>query len=465
MKRPAELFRCLLLFCLAAAVLAGVPPQASGLSLEEEEKLGREFLIDVKKQFSLVEDDFAVDYLNRLGRHLAEAVQTKPFPFKFYLIQKNDLNAFAGPGAHIFFFTGLVEAMETVDELAAVASHEIAHITARHLSKRIEQNKKISMATMAGILAGVLIGGEAMGAITTGAMAAGVQAQLAFSRSDERQADQLGFKYMRASGFDPSAMLQVLKRMQSAQVYGTDQVPAYLRTHPTGPVRMANMDSLLEGGGPVQATRMSESLRRQYPAVRTLLAARYGDPEAAERRFKRQLEADPDAALAHFGLGLLKKEEAEYETAERHLKQAVEGRPDLVPARIHLGEAYQLAGRYEEALPVLKAVLDSDPDNRSALFLTAVSYQNLENYSRAATIYERLLNMEPVQEEIYYNLGLCYGRMDRLAPAHYHFGVFFQRTGKPGKAGFHFEKAEELGRHDMELLHKIQKAKEDLRSK
>ncbi len=461
MNRAVELFRGFLVCALAMLLLAGAPRPASALSLEDEQELGREFVADVKKRFMLVEDEYALDYLKRLGQYLAESVQTPPFPFTFYLIEKNAMNAFAGPGGHIFFFTGLIQSMESADELAAVASHEMAHITARHISRRIEQNKKINMATLAGVLAGVLIGGEAMGAIATGAMAAGVQAQLAFSRTDERQADQLGFAYMRESGFDPSAMIQVLNRMQSAQVYGTDQVPAYLRTHPTGPARMANMDSLLEGGSPAEDTQVSKYLKEQFPVLRAFLTARYGDPLTAERGFERQLEEGSDAAIAHFGLGLLMKEEADYEGAVRHLRQAVEARPDLVPARTHLGEAYQLTGRYAQAIPVLEGVLDGDPDNRKAMFLLAASYQNLENYARAATIYERLLTMEPVRGDVSYQLGLCYGRMGRLAPAHYHFGLHFEQAGQPDKARFHFDKAEELARNDTALLRRIREARKD----
>jgi predicted Zn-dependent protease len=447
---------------VVALALLVTPRSAAALSLEDEEELGREFVADVKRAFPLVEDEFALDYINRLGDYLARAVETKPFPFSFYLIPKNDLNAFAGPGGHIFFFTGLIESMETVDELAAVASHEMAHITARHLSERIELHKKLSMATLAGALIGALIGGEASQAIILGSAAAGAQAQLAFSRSDERQADQLGFEYMRESGFDPAAMIEVLKSMQSAQIYGTDKIPAYLRTHPTGPERMANMDSLLAPGTPEADTEEEERLRGEFPVFRTFLVARYGDPEASRRRFQADLEKDPDAALAHFGLGLLAKEASEYQAAVGHLERALEAGPHLDSVRNHLAEAYQFTGRYKDAVPVLEAVLESDPDNRQALFLLATAYQNLESYDRAARIYERLLTMEPVRDDVHHNLGICYGRMDRLALAHYQFGLFFQKTGRRDKARFHFDKAEALGRHDMNLKERIRKAREGL---
>ncbi len=461
-KKTACRHLVLLLILCAWAGVAGRAGTVFALSLDEESELGRKFLVDVRKHYRFVEDEFAVDYLNRLGRHLEDSLDRQPFPLRYYIIQENDLNAFAGPGGHIFFFTGLIDAMDRADELASVMTHEMGHISARHLSHRIEQNKKINVATLAGVLAGILIGGKAAQAIIVGSTAAAVQTQLAFSRADERQADQLGFAFMRTSGFDPAAMITVLKKMQSGQVYGTDQVPVYLRTHPTGPQRMADMDSLLAAGDPASRVAEAEALRDDFQIFRTLLMAMHGDPNTVLRRLRSDLENDPDSWLAHFGLGVRLKEDAAYDRAVEHLKTALKHRPDLLPALTQLGETYQLTGRYTEAIPVLEKALSRDAGNRTALFLLATSYQNLESYDRAIRLYERLLSMEPVKDEVFYNLGLCYGRMDRLVMAHYHFGLFFTRSNEPGKARFHFQKAEELGRHDMDMLQKIRKAAEDL---
>lgn len=449
----------LLCFCLGMSLFL-IPQAASALSIEEEKKLGEELVRDVKRYFTLVEDEFAVDYINRLGDYLAKASDRQPFPFRYYLINRSEMNAFAGPGGHIFFFTGLIDSMDTLDELAAVATHEMAHINARHLARRIEQNKKIGIATMAGVLLGALIGGEAASAIIVGSAAAGVQAQLAFSRADERQADQLGFSYMRRTGFDPSAMIRVLNRMQSAQVYGTDRIPAYLRTHPTDAERMANIDSLIAAGGTPRGSETEKDLRAEFPVFKTILAALYGDSGSVRRRFQNALQADPYDGMALFGLGMVDKEASRFSSAADQLRRAKELLPDLIPIRTHLGEAYFFSGRYDSAIEVLESVLIREPDNRTALYLLASSFQSKNEYARAARIYERLLTKDPVRDEVSYQLGICYGRLNQLAPAHYHFGVYFKKTGSPSKARFHFQKAEELGGHDTLLLDRIRRARE-----
>ena len=87
----------------------------------------------------IIEDDFAVQYINELGQYLLRPIETQFFPFRFYILKEYTMNAFAAPGGHLFFFSGLIEMTEEVDELAAVVCHEIGHITARHLAHRIEQ--------------------------------------------------------------------------------------------------------------------------------------------------------------------------------------------------------------------------------------------------------------------------------------------------------------------------------------
>lgn len=436
--------------------------RALALSVEEEREAGDKFLAKMRQHFEIVEEGFAREYINELGRYLTESLETEYFPFHFYIIKDHTLNAFAGPGGHIFVFSGLIELMDEIDELAAVICHEVGHVSARHLAQRIEQNKKLGLVSMAGILAGVLIGGKAAKAIIAGTAAAGIQAQLSYSRNDERQADQLGFKYMDLSGFDPSGMITTLKKMEKGQWVGVDGIPPYLRTHPGGPERISNTQVMLTGYTPKGGNRETAGFREMFPVFKTILRAKYLESHEAERLFRTDLEKNPDSVLAHFGLGIIWKERSEYAKAIHHLKKALEARPDALPILSHLGEAYQLQGLDGEAVRILERALEIDRGNRSALFLLAMSHKNLQEYPEAIRILERLASMKPVQDEVFYNLGVAYGRQSRLAPAHYNFGIHFKRRKDMKKARFHFEKALELSGNDSVLRGRIQEAMKDI---
>ena len=461
MKRRSRAILCRMICgCLSVLFMWISSPLVSetwALSIEEERKMGEEFMARVLVRLQLVDDPFVNEYINDLGQYLIIPLGTKSFPFHFYVIKDNTLNAFAAPGGHIFVFSGLIEAMDTLDELAAVICHEIGHIAARHLAQRIEQNKAIGLATLAGILAGMFLGGEAAGAVMTGSIAAGLQAQLHYSREDERQADQFSYKYMVPSGFDPGGMVEALNKIQKGSWIGTGKIPAYLLTHPTGPERMANLEAMLNEYKPMPLTKEARRLRSRFPVFKAVVTARCLDPGDAERAFKRGMEKNPDAALPRFGLGMVYMEQSKYDAAIPELKRALEGMPDFIPIMRTLAEAYQRKGQDKEARAVLEKVLKLDHGDKTALFLLGITYENAGQNREALRLFEKLSYLPPVKDDVFYHLGLLYGREKHLALAHYNFGIYFKRQGKPQKARFHFKKAGELAGRDPALRKKIRK--------
>ncbi len=433
-------------------------PPAFALSTEEERAAGEEFLASVRRQVEMVQDDFANDYINDLGQYITRALETKPFHFQFYLVNDNTLNAFAGPGGHVFFYTGLITMMDDVDELAAVMAHEIGHVSARHISKRIEQNKTMTVALLAGMLAGALMGGKAGGAIATGTMAAGIQKQLSYSREDERQADNLGFKYMEESGFNPAGMVAMMKKLERSSPGGTDAIPPYLLTHPGGSERVSSSETLMTQFVPKAESAESIRFRKLFPYFKAVCIARSMDFQTASRYFNSQREKNPESPAVQFGLGVLQKERMEYPRAIEHFEKALKGAPDLTPILIELGETYQLQGQDRKAIEIVERVLRTDERDKAALYLTAMSYQNLEDYSKATVFYERLVSMRPVKDEVFYNLGICYGRQEKLAVAHYNTGLYFQRTFDFRTARYHFLKADQLAGNDQALKNRIHEA-------
>ncbi len=441
------------------------PIEAHAFSLEDERKLGQEMLVQIRQHFTFVEDEFATDFINDLGQFLLTPVETKPFPFHFYLLKDNTLNAFAAPGGNIFIFTGLIEVTSDVDELANVICHEMGHVTARHMAQRIEQSKKIGIATMAGVLAGVLLGGGGpLGqAMMMGSTAAGIQAQLHYSREDERQADQLGFKYIEPTGFDPKAMISMLNKIEHGQYLGSNKVPAYLLTHPTGPERMSNLEAIYGDVRPSAETEESSRAKRLYPYFKAVVRALSQEPDEAERLFKLDLQNFPDAPAPNLGLGVVFKEKSEFDLSMKYLGKAMEkGAPPALALR-YIGEAYQLKGLDREAVSTFEKALSMDRQDGAVMFLLAVSYENLQRHEQSIQLLEQLASRREVRDDVYYHLGLSYGRLNRLALAHYNFGIYFKKMGEKQKAAFHFKKADELATGDPDLRRRIQEAEKGIK--
>ena len=107
----------------------------SGLTVEEEQKYGKEIFLQIANSVPINNDPYISLYLQDLKSRL-EGVTSLPFPITLTVIQSQTVNAFATIGGYIYLTTGLIGFSETEEELAGVLAHELAHITRRHIAKR-----------------------------------------------------------------------------------------------------------------------------------------------------------------------------------------------------------------------------------------------------------------------------------------------------------------------------------------
>lgn len=164
--------------------------------------------------------------IEEIGRRVVAAAgpPAQGEEWTFNVIQDDTANAFALPGGKVGVNTGMLNAVENDDQLAAVIAHEIAHVTARHASERMSRQAL----TQAGV--GVL--GSALDS-QTGAQLMAQAAQLGlilpFSRSQESEADKIGMRYMAQAGYDPRAAVQLWENFAKRESSGT---PEFMSTHP-----------------------------------------------------------------------------------------------------------------------------------------------------------------------------------------------------------------------------------------
>ena len=105
----------LLVFTLAAGFV--YPEKTQCMSAKQEEILAEEFLDVVLSNYKLIKDPLIINYINKLGNKILSTMPDQPFAYRFYMVQEDVYNAFAGPAGHIFLNSGLVIAMESEDEL------------------------------------------------------------------------------------------------------------------------------------------------------------------------------------------------------------------------------------------------------------------------------------------------------------------------------------------------------------
>jgi len=425
------------------------PPDAESISIKEEEKLAKEFLIAVKKHLQLIDDPIIVNYLNTVGQRLVKVFPSMPFEFHFYMVKDDTYNAFAGPAGHIFMHSGLFLAMESEEELAGIIGHEIAHVTSRHISDRIEHSTKIGAATLAGVAAGILLGvagaGKVASAVTLGAVAAGQSSFLAYSREAEIQADQVGLIYLNKAGYSGQGLLSALKKIRSREWFGTKQIPTYLKTHPASEERLVYIGSWLASNAEKIKNMDSAPIYAfNFQKAHLRLATLYGDPDAVLKDLQARLKIDPSDSMAHYSYGVLLSKTGDRHEAAAHFKKALEQNafdPDILT---ELGRLYFLDGRNQEALNTAEGALSIAPQNQEARLLMADIQISLANTTEAIEILQSLIVQNPEHVRALYLLGNTYGKQGKLGLAHYYLGRYYKADGRIRNAVFQFQKALKL---------------------
>ena len=201
--------------------------------VQDDVKIGNQAAAEVEKQFPLINDRDAGDYIERVGRRLAAAIparfQQPEFNYRFKWVNASDINAFALPGGPMYINRGMIQAAKNEGEMAGVMAHEISHVALRHATAQATKqgSAKNTLGTIGLILGGAILGGQ------TGAQLGmlGAQAWMTkYSREYESQADILGAQIMATAGYDPRDLANVFKTIQQQE--GRSGSPEWLSSHP-----------------------------------------------------------------------------------------------------------------------------------------------------------------------------------------------------------------------------------------
>lgn len=201
-------------------------------STEKEEKIGDSVSRQLERNYELVTEYQINERLNRILDRIEEVCDRTELVYVIRIIDEDDVNAVSLPGGYIYMFKGLVDKLKTDDELAAVVAHEVGHITARHSMKRLQASYG-ALLLQIGALASNNV------EVAQGVGAAYQTVFLAYSRQDEFQSDKLAVRYMKRAGYDPMAIISVLKVLQENQRKSALRRFSYFRTHPYVEERMA----------------------------------------------------------------------------------------------------------------------------------------------------------------------------------------------------------------------------------
>jgi len=228
-------------------ILAGatqVVSSAKEIDYPTERTIGEGLALEGLKRFgNPVRNEALQQYVNLVGTAVATNSKRATIPYQFAVLDSRVQNAFAVPGGVIFVSRALVATLDNEAELAAVLSHEIGHVSAKHALKTIQRTQLLQGA---GTITAASIGGDkgknlasAIGELQSVLFDQGLDKNMEF------EADLAAMETTYRTGYNPYAMITVLEKLQKLEASSKNKKGSWFSTHPPLSERIERLKSEL----------------------------------------------------------------------------------------------------------------------------------------------------------------------------------------------------------------------------
>ena len=243
------------------------------ISTQQEVQMGTDYAQQINAQLPIVKDPEVVRYINVLGDSIAKLADDRSLDWQFFVVNSQEVNAFAVPGGYVYVNRGLVERAQKMDQLAGVLGHEIGHVVRRHSVKQMEQAQGANIGVTLACVLTQVCNNQATGALIN---LGGTALFAKFSRDDEAQADEEGVKNVVRAGIDPRGIPEMFRILLSERERSPSTVDAWFATHPLEESRIQATDAQIAKINPAilnGLTKDSQSFQAFKQRVRGLPAA------------------------------------------------------------------------------------------------------------------------------------------------------------------------------------------------
>jgi len=399
----------------------------------QERRVGEAVMHKLRRSGMIVDDPILTAYLNHLGyRLLAQRQDPDQTQFTFFLVNDKSINAFALPGGFIGVNYGLVKATDSVDELASVLAHEIAHVTQRHYARAYDMNSKSELPVLAAIIAAIVLGAKGNADVGQAALAtaagASTQHQINFTRHNEEEADRIGIELLSKAGYDPEMMAEFFEKLdKEARLYGSN-VPAFLLDHPVNSERITdalNRASVLPK--PKPRNELMYLLMRNR-----VIAESASDPEAAAKTFQQKLnqaQGDQRTALQYgYALCLIRQEH--YPKALKLIDDLLAHDPQRIAYLLARARILEQDGHMAQAISTYRQALQVYPGNSALTFAYANALMRENQYHSASHVLENFLKTPSDNPDFYRLLARAATKTGKPASAHEAMAEYYYQIGQ-----------------------------------
>ncbi len=424
---------------------------STAISLEQERQLGESWLRGYYRQTPLYRDVLVQNYIEQLVRRLAPFSTLDKVELKVVVVDNPSMNAFAVPGGVIGIHTGLLLRAELEDELASVIAHEIAHLSQRHFSRSVAEQKAGSLGMLAGLLASVVLaattGGDAAMAMMSVSQGLALDSRLRYSRQNEVEADRIGQDTLARAGMDPHGTVRMFERMLEATRFTGTLAPEYLLTHPLPQSRVVDAE-----------TRANRYPRRIYPAnpdfpfYATRIKVQVAEtPELAERNWSSRYRFNPESLTNQYGYAMALSGTRKFDEALQLVTGLLQKHPERLLFQHLYADILLKSGQPAAALEYLDKLPQTNFGRHVLAMLKVEVLNRLNRFEQAAEILAAQSKQRPKDPLVWYELAETWGLAGNIYQLHLARAEYFLLVGHFTQATEHFRLAKrELGDQPIE---------------
>lgn len=391
---------------------------------------------NLRRTGNIIDDPLINDYLDKLGYSLVAAAEQDDARFHFFLVNENNINAFALPGGFIGLNYGLIMATKSESELASVVAHEIAHITQRHHARQYEFANRSQVPLLAALIAGIILGASGNAdigqAAIAGAAGGSIQMQLNFTRANEKEADRIGIALLSNAGYNPNSMVDFFTKMQrEARFYGT-QVPEFLLTHPISEDRMAdahNRASKLPAGS-------TKSSKAYYLLKEKIIALTNDNPDKLVQDYLDRAKNNDyqNAEAFEYGQVLAYHKKQDYKKADAILDKLLSKDPTRIAYILEKAKLAFSMRQFKRANGIYKEALKIYPSNYTITYAYVKSLILQKQYREAIKLIGTQTRRDFLEPEFYKLLSEAEQNIGNLANSHEALAEYYFLIGQNHQA-------------------------------
>lgn len=376
---------------------------------------------------SLINDTETERVITDLIAPLAAAADIPDGRLRVHIVGDNQFNAFVMGGEDVYVYTGLLTQIKSPDALQAVVAHELGHTIGGHMTQMSDRMSAEMLRTMIIQALGIglmAVGGDpSLGAgVLAGSSGVAQQSMLAFTRDEERIADDMGLKLMIRAGLNPDGFVQVFEQMGHMTGALESRINPNRINHPLTAERLNNVRAQIEkmDSDYIPTNAPTDAQRSEFELVRAKLI---GYLDSAENVATAYPKSDTShASLYAHAIAYMRG--GNLDAARTTTLALIDRAPDNPYFYELLGDVEYQLGHYDDSVSAYEKSLeltDNAPQIETALALVLSERNKSGDRARAIELCKRALLTSPMPLT-YWVLARAYddGRADWARAEYYH---------------------------------------------